>query len=199
MTKKLDYVQEIAIRYLRPPTPPIPGEILITQEPGIFFTPAPPIILRQQPPKPQTPEPLIIREAPPMAPEPIGSKLITISGRRLPPPPRKVFIERLAQLPSKPQSVLIERWLPYTQYKRRVIFQPAPPDPFIIKPRNIIVQWDPPSVSVRQEYKCLGIVEANPCEYVEKYGNSLTLPDYVTEIKTPEQFIQEVMNYVCRK
>lgn len=117
----------------------------------------------------------------------------------MPAPPRKVVIERLPLLPSKPQSVLIERWLPYAQHKRRVIFHPAPPEPVMVKPRNIIVQWDPPSVSVRQEYKCLGIVEANPCEYVQKYGAALTLPDYVTEIKTPEQFIQEVMSYVCRK
>ena len=28
----LEYVQELAIRYLRPPTPPAPGEIIITQE-----------------------------------------------------------------------------------------------------------------------------------------------------------------------
>jgi hypothetical protein len=44
-------------------------------------------------------------------------------------------IERLAPLPNKPQSVLIERWLPYTQSKRRVIFQGAPPDPVVIKPK----------------------------------------------------------------
>ena len=47
------------------------------------------------------------------------------------------IIERLAPLPSKPQSVIIERWLPYTAVKRRVIFQGAPPDPIIVKPRNV--------------------------------------------------------------
>jgi hypothetical protein len=30
--QQLEYVQELAIRYLRPPTPPQPGEIVITQE-----------------------------------------------------------------------------------------------------------------------------------------------------------------------
>jgi hypothetical protein len=37
----------------------------------------------------------------------------------LPPPPRKVVIERLAVLPNKPQAVIVERWLPYTQQKRK--------------------------------------------------------------------------------
>ena len=113
ITKKsrqsIEYVQELAIRYLRPPTPPAPGEILITQEANVLTPPAPPLIIRQQPARPATPEPLIIREAPPQPPAPVGRKLITISGKRLPPPPRKVVIERFAPLPAKPQSVLIER------------------------------------------------------------------------------------------
>ncbi len=62
----------------------------------------------------------VIREAPPSPPEQIGRKVITVSGKRLPPPPRKVVVERLAPLPTKPQSVIIERWLPYSQVKRRV-------------------------------------------------------------------------------
>ena len=139
--QKLEYVQELAVRYLRPPTPPAPGEILITQEANELTPPAPPLIVRQQPARPATPEPLVIREAPPLPPPTIGRKLITISGKRLPPAPRKVVIERFAQLPAKPQSVLIERWLPYSEVKRRVIFRAAPPDPIVVKPRNIIVQW----------------------------------------------------------
>ncbi len=87
---------------------------------------------------------MVIREAPPQPPPCIGQQIITISGRRLPAPPRKVVVERMAQLPSKPQSVLIERWLPYVEVKRKVIFQPAPPDPVVIKPRNVIVQWETP-------------------------------------------------------
>lgn len=131
----------MTIRYLRPPTPPEPGEIVIKLEANKLTPPAPPIVIRQQPPKPVTPEPLIIREAPPPAPPCIGRKLITIYGQRLPPPPRKVVIERLAPLPNKPQSVLIERWLPYTQSKRRVIFQGAPPDPIVIKPKVLTFKF----------------------------------------------------------
>ena len=58
--------------------------------------------------------------------------------KQLPPPPRKVVIERLPPLPSKPQPLIVERWLPYRpSCKRRVIFQTAPPDPVVIKPRNV--------------------------------------------------------------
>jgi hypothetical protein len=87
---ELKYVQELAIRYLRPPTPPAPGDIVITQEPNKLTSPAPPLVIRQQPARPITPEPLVIREAPPQPPPAIGRKLIIISGKRLPPPPRKV-------------------------------------------------------------------------------------------------------------
>jgi hypothetical protein len=137
--EQLTYIQEMAVRYLRPPTPPAPGEIVITQEANTATPPAPPIILRQAPPRPATPEPLVLREAPPQPPAQVGRKVITISGKRLPPPPRKVVIERLAPLPSKPQSVIVERWLPYGQVKRRVIFQRSNvADPVVVKPRNVI-------------------------------------------------------------
>ena len=33
--KKVEYCQEIAIRYLKPPTPPVPGEIVIKQEANV--------------------------------------------------------------------------------------------------------------------------------------------------------------------
>lgn len=191
ITEEVEYVQELAIRYLRPPTPPAPGEIVITMEPNYTTDPAPPLIIRQQPARPTTPEPLIVREAPPPPPRPIGSKRITISGKRLPPPPRKVVIERLAPLPSKPQNVIIERWLPYGEVKRRVVFnKPTQPDPVVVAPRNIIVQWEAPDVNVSKEIKYLGVVRANPAEYVEKYGETLVsdLPDFVKEIPTPEEF-----------
>jgi hypothetical protein len=80
VNQHLEYIQELAIRYLRPPTPPAPGEIVITQQPNVLTPPAPPLIIRQQPPRPPTPEPLIIREAPPKPPAAIGRKLIIISG-----------------------------------------------------------------------------------------------------------------------
>jgi len=193
-TQQLEYIQELAIRYLRPPTPPAPGEIVIVQEANTAVGPAPPIVVRQQPARPDTPEPLVIREAPPEAPRAIGRKVITISGRRVPPPPRKVIIERLAALPAKPQSVLVERWLPYAQTKRRVIFQNNSGAEIVqVKPRNVIVQWEAPQVNIRKEIKYLGVIRANPVEYVQRYGATLKvsrdLPQFVQDIKTPEGII----------
>lgn len=57
----IEYVQEIAIRYLRPPTPPPPGDIIIQQLADMHTPPAPPLIIRQQPPRPCTPEPIVVQ------------------------------------------------------------------------------------------------------------------------------------------
>jgi hypothetical protein len=188
--QRIIYEQEVAVRYLRPPTPPPPGEILIRQEKNIPTPPAPPLVIRQVPPRPETPAPLVVREAPPRPPAAVGQKVITISGKRLPPPPRKVVIERLAPMPTKPQAVIIERWLPYGQSKRKVIFQKnTVADPVIAKPRNIIIQWDAPEVQIKKDFKDLGVIRANPVEYVERYGASLKthieLPQFVRDIRPP--------------
>ena len=192
VTQLVEYVQELAIRYLRPPTPPAPGEIIISVEANGGVKPAPPLIIRQQPARASTPEPLVIREAPPQPPVPVGPKRITISGKTLPPPPRKVVIERLAPLPSKPQNVIVERWLPYSQVKRRVIFNKAAgADVVVANPRNVIVQWEAPQVNIKKEIKYLGVIRANPVEYVQRYGAELkistALPQFVLDIATPNE------------
>ncbi len=74
--------------------------------------------------------------------------------------------------------------------KRRVIFhKPAASEPVVVKPRNLIVQWEAPQVQIKKEYKYLGVVTANPAEYVAQYGASLTraaeLPDFVLAIAAP--------------
>jgi hypothetical protein len=118
---KLDYIQQMYIRYLRPPTPPQPGEILIRQLSDTQSAPEPPVIIRAQPPRPGTPEPIVLREAPPPMPEKIERKVIKIVDR--PKTPKKVIIEKLPALPPKPQPIIIERWLPYEKQKRKVIFR----------------------------------------------------------------------------
>ncbi|RNA38024.1 hypothetical protein BpHYR1_049099, partial [Brachionus plicatilis] len=74
------------------------------------------------------------------------------------------------------------------------IFQkPAEADPVVVKPRNVIVQWEAPQVVVRKETKYLGVIRANPAEYVSRYGASLKqsgeLPSFVTDIKTPDGLV----------
>jgi hypothetical protein len=195
LKRQFEYVQELAIRYLKPPTPPQPGEIIIKLEASHQPPPAPPLIIRQQPPRPMSPAPLVIREEPPKPPATPGRKLIKISGKKLPPPPRKVVIERLAPLPQKPQSVIIERWLPYPQenLKRRVIFQRAPPDPITMKPKNVIIQWEAPNVIVKKNLKYLGTIKADPIEYMNRYSGTLRpadqLPQFVKDIKTPDGLV----------
>ncbi len=191
--QSIEYVQELAVRYLRPPTPPSAGEIIITQEKNISCGPAPPLIIRQTAARPDTPEPLIIREVPPKPLSTIAPKRITISGKRNPPPPRKVVIERLAPIPARPQNVIIERWLPYAEHgKRRVTFNKAPASAEIVNPRNVIIQWEEPRVNIKQEVKYLGVVRANPVEYVQKFGPTLRthteLPQFVLDIATPSEF-----------
>ncbi len=81
--------------------------------------------------------------------------------------------------------------MPYNdKLKRKVIFQRAPADSVVLKPRNVIVQWEAPDVIVKKDFKYLGVVRANPVEYVQKYGNTLKkpkdLPQFVLDIKHPE-------------
>lgn len=101
-----------------------------------------------------------------------------------------MIIERLAPLPSKPQPVIVERWLPYPEPKRQVIFKRGTePDLEYIPPRNVIIQWEAPDVSVLKNYVDLGVVTADPNDYVRRYGDSLihskSLPDFVHEIPHP--------------
>jgi hypothetical protein len=189
--QELEYIQEIAVRYLRPQTPAAPGDIIIEQECNIPSQPAPPLVIRQQPARPCTPKPLVIREEPPQLPAKLSCKLIRISGKRIPPPPRKVIIERLAQIPAKPQAILVERWLPYAETKRRVIFKRAcQQDPVVLESRNVIVQWEAPKVTIKKEFKDLGVVRADPKDYAIRYAGKLirssSLPKFVRDIKAPE-------------
>jgi len=187
--QQINYTQEYAIRYLRPPTPQQPGDILIVQDKAVLPPPAPPFVIRQQPPRPSTPEPLILREFPPKLPEVVQQQTIRVSGKKLPPPPRKVIIERLAPLPPKPQPIIIERWLGYKEQKRRVIFKPAPVEMEMPKEKNIIIQWESPKVNIVKEFRDLGVVYAHPSEYIQRFGSTLKhfdeLPDFAKNLHTP--------------
>lgn len=61
--EKVRYSQQISVRYLKPPTPPKCGDIVICELPSRQVAPAPPLVVRQAPPKPSTPPPLILRLA----------------------------------------------------------------------------------------------------------------------------------------
>lgn len=48
-------------------------------------------------------------------------------------------------------------------------------------------------MSIKKEYKYLGVIKANPVEYINRYGDSLTkssqLPHFVREIKNPRGLV----------
>jgi len=60
-TQKVEQTQNFTIKYLKPPMPQPPGDLIIRQEANKPMPPAPPIIIRQRPPEPCTPLPIIIR------------------------------------------------------------------------------------------------------------------------------------------
>ena len=53
-----------------------------------------------------------------------------------------------------------------------VFNRPQGAEPVIAKTRNVIVEWEAPQVSIRKEVKYLGVIKANPVDYVQKYGRS---------------------------
>ncbi len=200
----IEYTQEVAIRYLRPSTPPAPGHIFITKQPDSVTSPAPPIIIRQQPPRPSTPKPYIVREHPPIPPKPLRPVHITIPGKRVPPPPRKIVIERLPSMPAKPPKVIIERWLPYKAQKRRVIYKklPVSETAVVTNPRNVIIQWETPKLIVKQEVKYLGEVRADPNDYIRRFGPTLKdsreISRVIRDIVAPKEVEGRLARYLSQ-
>lgn len=172
-TDRIRYVQDVAIRFLEPPQPPKPGDIVVKHLPNRQIAPAPPLIVRQAPPKPATPAPLVLREAPPQPPARIPDQLVQVPGRVLAPPARKVVVERLPPIPPKPQQIFLEKWLPFKQQKRRVVYQQPDPDCVLPNPRNLVIQWEAPEVEVTRDYRNLGTQLANPEDYVRRFGSEL--------------------------
>ena len=64
---RVNYVKELAVRYLNPGLAPKPGDLII-RERAVNLPPAPPLVVRQEGSRPHTPPPLIFREAPPAPP-----------------------------------------------------------------------------------------------------------------------------------
>ena len=182
--RPVHYKQQIALKFLKPPTPPQPGDIVIKQEKDVQIAPVPPLLVRQKPPKPLAPAPLVVREQPPAPPAPIPPKVIVIPGKVHPPPPRKVVVERLPKLPQLPQDLVVERWLGYNDRTRRVIFEPAPKLIPLPAPKNTIIQWASPDVQLHREYKFLGVAPASPAQYAATHGASLVHASQLPQLAT---------------
>lgn len=189
-TQRLTYKQDIAVRYLKPATPPPPGPIIIREIRAPAPPAAPPIILRQRPPPPRTPSPVIIREKPPVRPKSVPTTVIRKIIPPPPPPPRKLIIERLPKLPPKPRPVIIERWLPYEKQKRQVIHERARPFDPQAPIKNTIIEWRPPEVEIVKQVKKLGVQQADPQRYSSQFGDKLYTTEFVQR-KLNELGLQE--------
>lgn len=185
-----DQIQNISVRYLKPPALPAPGDLIIRHEPDVQLPPAPPIIVRQQAAVVKAPPTLIYREKPPRIPQQVPVQTITIPGATIPPPPRQVIVERMAAAAPLPQDIVIERWLGFPRQKRNVIHQKAvstlsaPPPP-----KNVIIDWEAQDhVEMRQQYHFLGVETADPVEYARVHSRELVetnrLPPFVNELNT---------------
>ena len=131
---------------------------------GVDVPPAPPIVIRTQPPPAQPKEPLIIREAPPKMPPPIGRKFITIYGPKNP-PPRKVIIQKMPAI-EKAQPIIIERWLAPKIPPRRVVFENNSTQTQNGRVRNEIHVCEAPSVVTEKQFKDLGVSRVDPNDVI---------------------------------
>lgn len=133
----VEYTQDISVRYLKPPTPPL-NEILINEQNNI-----PPIIIRQN--EQQTTkriDQIIYREKPPPMPTPVPNQIVTIKRNNSEPLKQKVIIEKMPLIPPKPPSIIIEKWLPYEQRKPKI--------KVVNETRNVIIQWNSPQPIIRR-------------------------------------------------
>ena len=187
--ERLQYIQNVSLKFLKPPLPVQPGEITIVQERDVQVPPAVPLHITQKPPLPLVPAPIVVRERPPKPPAPIAPRNVVIPGKVIPPPPRKVIVERLPQIPPKPADIIVERWLGYQRRTRQVNFVPAPALIPIPAPKNVLIQWDSPDVDVKQAFHFLGVQVQCPVAYLSTFGASLLdasqLPVEVAQFATP--------------
>ena len=182
----VEYKQPINIQYLRPPTPPVQGEIVIKQERDVAVPAAPPVIIRQRPASQNDVYPIILREKPPSPPPILEKQVINVPGKLMSPPPRQLIVEKLPPLPKKPQPIIIEKWLPYETQKRAVKFvreENVVGEP--VAQKNKVILWDSPKVAIEKEIKTLSTKKVDPNAYRQLYGNSLMTSEQI------EHFLRE--------
>ena len=107
--------------------------------------------------------------------------------KTLPPPPvppRRVIIKRKPPLPAKPRPVIIEKWLPYkTAPERPILYQRAENTEHKRPvPRNVILQYEPARVKIKQEVQNFGCFRVDPTTYRAQYGPLLRRTDEIQKV-----------------
>ncbi|CAF5182419.1 unnamed protein product, partial [Rotaria magnacalcarata] len=183
---RITYQQDIAIRYLQPPTPPPSGPLIIREIHAPRPPERPPLIIYQRSHIPRTPPPIIIRERPPVPPPIVPSHTIHKYIPAPPPPPQRVIIERHVPLPQKPPPIIIEKWLPYkSPPQREVIVERAEPLPQRSVQKNTIITYDAPAIELVRNIQHLDTIRVDPRVYAAQYGPNLVSNEYV--LNTMEQ------------
>lgn len=72
--------------------------------------------------------------------------------------------------------------MPYGEQRQRVIYEPAKPICQIPDPKNVVIQWDAPDVEVRREVKNLGVIAADPQDYLRRHGHQLVRSDQLPDV-----------------
>jgi len=168
---KVRQVQEVEVKFLKPPQPPTPPPIQIVKEGDTQPDQAPPVVIVQPGKIGCAGDDVVLRERPPRPPAPVAPKRIVIPGRKLPAAPRRVVVERLPDLPGRPGKVTVERWLGYERQRRQVTYEKLQDECPAQVGRNVIIEWEAPEVEVVREYRCLGVQQADPEDYLRRYND----------------------------
>ena len=191
--KNIDSIEELAMEYLNQSS-------FIKQKTIKTSPPAPPVVKKSTNTNPL--QYLFIPRASPKPKTQIEPKLVTIFTKQNPPTPRKILFEH-EPMPNQPSKAQYEKSSSYRKLKAKIIQQKEKIQNKI-KPKNVIVQWEPPELVIKKDIIYLGVVRTDPDEYVKKYGPSLKapedLPSYVNAIKTPEGITlaaKQIKRQVC--
>lgn len=96
----------------------------------------------------------------------------------------------MPKLPPKPRPVIIERWLPYHQTKRKIIHEKAKPLDPPARVRNKIIEWRSPEVELVKQVRKLGVQKFDPQHYYTQHGDQLYTTEFVQR-KLGELGLQE--------
>jgi hypothetical protein len=104
--------------------------------------------------------------------KPIEKKVITVPSKSSSPMKRKLIIEYITEIPVKTEHIL-----PKKQATREAINS---------KPRNLIIQCEQPNYIYAKKYYNLGIIRADPADYIKRYGSEVVdvskIPSFIRNI-----------------
>jgi hypothetical protein len=87
-------------------------------------------------------------------------------------------------LPAKPRPVIIEKWLPYKKTTERPVLYQRTEKTQQNQPiqRNLILQYEPPRVQIKQELQNFGCFRVDPEIYRARYGSSLRRTESIRKV-----------------